>query len=87
MATAPTALNGHQADTTLRSGDQARPFVSAKLVGLTIATFVPALFWTVTVWAISHACDIEVAANTLLTIGVTIMLFLSFVCSALLGTD
>ena len=88
MTTAQITLgNSRQADAAFRSDEQARSAAAAKLIGLALATLVPALFWTGMTWAIGHACGIEITTNSLVVIAVTITLFLSFVCSALLSTD
>jgi hypothetical protein len=87
MATVPITLAGHQADTTFRSADQTRSVVPAKLAGLAIATLVPALFWTATVWGIGHAFGVEISTRALITIAAAITAFLSVICSAMLATD
>ena len=52
-------------------------------MGFVIAALLPALFWTALVWVGCTALNVDVASGTLVTIGGSIALFLTIVCSAL----
>lgn len=59
-----------------------RTNVSDIALGIGLAAFVPALFWTGLVWAVCLGLGIAISGVTLATTGVAVASFLTIVCSA-----
>ena len=78
MVTAPATLDQQHANTGFVSREHLQSEISAKWIGLVIATLVPALFWTGAVWLIGKAVGIEIATVTLVTMATTVTAFLSY---------
>lgn len=78
--------------TSVRSGSVAAALIpertvlsSAALFGVAIVSVLPALFWTLMIWAVSSVFGWNVSATALTTVAAAIALFLSVVCSAIIA--
>jgi hypothetical protein len=60
---------------------------SAALLGIGIASIIPALFWMGMIWAAGRLLGFEISGMMLLSTGTAIALFLGLICSALLAAD
>jgi hypothetical protein len=60
-----------------------RTNVSDIALGIGLAAFVPALFWTGLVWAVCLGFGIPISGVALATLGFAVASFLTIVCSAM----
>lgn len=79
IASATRALRPSHASRTRQASRK-----QAQAVGLTIATLVPAAFWTALLAGAGELIEIEIAAATLALFGSSIALFLGAVCAPIM---
>ncbi len=68
-------------DTATRAVQERR---SARIIGLAVASLVPALFWIVMIELVAHWLGTSVSPTTIALMGATIVVFLLAVCAPLI---